>query len=42
MGYVIAAYAVGVGGVVIYLALLLRERRRLRQALSQDSQPNRG
>jgi len=42
MGYVIAAYAVGIGGVALYAALLFRERRALRRRLSETTEPNPG
>jgi hypothetical protein len=35
MAYLIAAYAIGVVGVLAYAAYILRERRALRRALSQ-------
>ena len=38
MGYLIAAYVVGVGGVVAYGAWLGRERRRLRALLEAGRQ----
>jgi hypothetical protein len=41
VGYVIAAYALGIGGVVLYGLQLARERRRLRETLSRgvDERP---
>lgn len=38
MGYLIAAYLVGVGGVVAYAAWLALERRRLRALLAGSRQ----
>lgn len=40
MGYVIAAYAIAVGGVVAYAAWLARERRRLALALRAGARQN--
>jgi hypothetical protein len=37
VGYLIAAYAIGVGGVVLYGLLLARERRRLLQTLARGA-----
>jgi heme exporter protein CcmD len=37
MGYVIAAYAISVGSVALYLAHLARERQRLVRDLAADS-----
>jgi hypothetical protein len=37
VGYVIAAYAVGVGGVLLYGLRLARERRRLLDALARGA-----
>lgn len=34
MGYVVAAYAISIGAVVLYLVHLVRERRRLDRDLS--------
>jgi len=42
VGYVIAAYALGVGGVIFYASMLARERRELRRRLSQGGQSNPG
>ena len=42
MAYVIAVYAVAVGGVLLYAAYLFRERRALRAALSQGEESNPG
>ncbi len=42
MGYLIAAYVVGLGGIVAYALWLARERRALRQALARGAQPNPG
>ena len=42
MGYLIAAYAIGIGGVLIYAAHIRRERRALQTALSQGGKSNPG
>ena len=42
MGYLIAAYAIGMGGVVFYAIHILRERRALQSALSQGEESNPG
>jgi hypothetical protein len=42
MAYLIAAYAIGVVGVLAYAACILRERRALRRALSQGEKSNPG
>lgn len=41
MGYVIAAYAVVVGGLLAYGAHLVQERRALGRALSKSASPGR-
>lgn len=42
VGYLIAAYLIGVGGVLVYAAYILRERRALRTAISQGGKSNPG
>ncbi len=42
VGYLIAAYLIGVGGVLVYAASILRERRALRRAISQGEKSNPG
>jgi len=42
VAYLIAAYAIGAGGVAVYAAYLLRKRRALRAALSQGEKSNPG
>ncbi len=42
MGYLIAAYALGVGGPLLYGLHLARERRALRRALRAPSERNPG
>lgn len=37
VGYVIAGYGVILGGIVVYVALLLRRLRVAREALSRDA-----
>ena len=39
VGYVIAGYGVILGGIVVYLALLLRRLRTARQALRAPADP---
>jgi len=39
MRYVIAAYAVAIGSVALYLVRLVRERRRLRRDLAAHMDP---
>jgi len=39
LGYVIAAYAVSIGAVAIYLAHLVHERQTLARELRGDSAP---
>jgi len=42
MGYLIAAYVIGVGGVLFYTLYLRRERLVLQSALSQAEESNPG
>jgi len=42
VGYLIAAYAIGAGGVVLYAAHIFRTRRALRAAASQGEESNPG
>jgi hypothetical protein len=42
MGYLIAAYAIGVGGVLFYAVYIRRERRALQSALAQAEESNPG
>ena len=42
MAYLIAAYAVVLGGVIGYAGFLAKERRELRRALSQGEESNPG
>ena len=42
MGYMIAAYVMAVGGVILYGSALARERRALHRRLSQGDQSNPG
>jgi len=42
MTYLIAAYVIGVGGVLAYATYILKQRRALRRALSQGEESNPG
>lgn len=42
MTYLIAAYLIAAGGVLVYAASILRERRSLRDALRQEKESNPG
>jgi 16S rRNA C967 or C1407 C5-methylase (RsmB/RsmF family) len=40
--YLIAAYAIAAGGVLVYATCILRQRRALRTALRQEKESNPG
>ena len=42
MAYLIAAYSIGLGGVLAYAAYIVRVRRALRTAISQGEKSNPG